>query len=52
MGVAIKWLEREADHYSLSTIEVKNAWSYTSTHICLHDVEFKHRMRLYVVVPS
>jgi hypothetical protein len=29
----------EADHSSLSSCEVKNAWSYTSIHpVCLHGV--------------
>jgi hypothetical protein len=27
----VKWLRREADHSPLSSVEVKNMWSYIST---------------------
>jgi len=32
LSPGLKWPEREADHSLLSSAEVKNAWSYTSTH--------------------
>jgi hypothetical protein len=32
LSLGIKRLGREADHSSPSSAEVKNAWSYTSTH--------------------
>jgi hypothetical protein len=31
MGGGVKWQGREADHSPTSIVEVKNAWSYTST---------------------
>jgi hypothetical protein len=35
----VKWPGREADHSPPSSVEVKNAWRYTSTPpIRLHDV--------------
>jgi hypothetical protein len=34
--LVIKWAGHETDHSPLSSAEVKNAWSYTSTPICLH----------------
>jgi hypothetical protein len=31
-SLGVKWPEREADHSPPSSVEVMNAWSYTSTH--------------------
>jgi hypothetical protein len=36
----VKWPEREVNHSSPSSAEIKNEWSYTSApHICLHGME-------------
>jgi len=32
LSLRVKWPEREADFISLSSAEVKNVWSFTSTH--------------------
>jgi hypothetical protein len=38
LSLRVKRPGREADHSPPSSAEVKNAWSYTSTPICLHGV--------------
>jgi hypothetical protein len=45
---------READHSPPSSVEVKNAWSYTSTpSICLHDVVFSYAQgQLYLCLTT
>ena len=36
----IKRPGREVDHKPICSVDVKNEWSYTSTHpVCLHGVE-------------
>jgi hypothetical protein len=43
LSLEIKRPEREADHTPPSSTEVKNAWSYTSTHpLRLHGVVFNY----------
>jgi len=36
LSLGAKQLEHEADHSPPSSVEVKKAWSYTSTPPCLH----------------
>jgi hypothetical protein len=45
----VKQPEREADHTSLSSVKVKNVWSYTSTPLSVFMVLFliKHRKSLF-----
>jgi len=39
LSLGVKQLGREADHSSLSSAKVKNAWNYTFTpSVCLHGV--------------
>jgi len=51
LSLWVKWVGHEVDHSPASSAEVKNMWSYTSTHpfifitqwlvtygVCLHDV--------------
>jgi len=44
--LGVKRPEHEVDHSHLSDVEVKNAWSYTSTPPCLHGM-----VQIYVLPP-
>jgi hypothetical protein len=54
LSLAVKRPERESDHSPPSSAEVKNAWSYTSTHpvafIAWYSVKAQRQLYLYFYI--